>query len=64
MKTLGRIMNRALPLALLCLATLATARTAQAQAGCADSPENPTLVLAALATGAYAVTNLRARFRR
>jgi XrtJ-associated TM-motif-TM protein len=36
---------------------------ARAQGGCDDSPENPTLILAGLAGGAYAVSNLRTRMR-
>jgi XrtJ-associated TM-motif-TM protein len=36
---------------------------ARAQAGCEDSPENPTLILAGLAGGAYAVSALRTRIR-
>jgi XrtJ-associated TM-motif-TM protein len=31
--------------------------------GCDDSPENPTLLLAGLAGGAYAISSLRIRFR-
>lgn len=31
--------------------------------GCGDSPENPTLVLAGLATGAFAVSSIRTRLR-
>lgn len=34
---------------------------ARAQVGCDDSPENPTLILAGLAGGAYAVSTLRTR---
>jgi XrtJ-associated TM-motif-TM protein len=36
---------------------------ARAQGGCDDSPENPTLILAGLAGGAYAISNLRTRLR-
>jgi XrtJ-associated TM-motif-TM protein len=36
---------------------------ARAQGGCDDSPENPTLILAGLAGGAYAVSALRTRVR-
>ena len=49
----------------LLFVALATALTvalpARAQSGCADSPENPTLILAGLAGGAYAVSTLRTR---
>ena len=34
---------------------------AHAQFGCTNSPENPTLILAGLAGGAYAVSSLRTR---
>ena len=40
---------------------LTVALPARAQSGCADSPENPTLILAGLAGGAYAVSTLRTR---
>ncbi len=40
----------------ICVAT-----PARAQSGCDDSPENPTLILAGLAGGAYAVSTLRTR---
>jgi XrtJ-associated TM-motif-TM protein len=36
---------------------------AHAQGGCDDSPENPTLILAGLAGGAYALSSLRTRVR-
>lgn len=36
---------------------------ARAQGGCVDSPENPTLILAGLAGGAYAFSALRTRVR-
>jgi XrtJ-associated TM-motif-TM protein len=36
---------------------------AHAQAGCDDTPENPTLILAGLASGAFAVSSMRTRFR-
>lgn len=42
---------------------LVVAVPAHAQGGCNDTPENPTLILAGLASGAYAVSNLRTRFR-
>ncbi|MBW4040167.1 MAG: PExPT-CTERM protein [Acidobacteria bacterium] len=31
--------------------------------GCSDSPENPTLILAGLAGGAYALSSVRMRIR-
>jgi XrtJ-associated TM-motif-TM protein len=34
---------------------------AHAQGGCVQSPENPTLILAGLAGGAYAVSAIRIR---
>lgn len=36
---------------------------ARAQGGCDDSPENPTLILAGLAGGVFAVSSLRTRLR-
>ena len=43
---------------------LAAAAPARAQAGgCNDTPENPTLVLAGLASGVFAVSNVRTRLR-
>jgi XrtJ-associated TM-motif-TM protein len=36
---------------------------ARAQGGCDDTPENPTLILAGLASGAFAVSSLRTRIR-
>jgi XrtJ-associated TM-motif-TM protein len=36
---------------------------ARAQGECADSPENPTLILAGLAGGAYAFSSIRTRIR-
>jgi XrtJ-associated TM-motif-TM protein len=42
---------------------LVAALPARAQVGCDDSPENPTLVLAGLAGGVFAVSSLRTRLR-
>lgn len=42
---------------------LIAALPAHAQSGCEDSPENPTLVLAGLAGGVFAVSSLRTRLR-
>jgi XrtJ-associated TM-motif-TM protein len=43
---------------------LLSSRIAHAQfGGCGDSPENPTLVLAGLASGAFAVSQVRMRLR-
>jgi XrtJ-associated TM-motif-TM protein len=40
------------------------AQSAKAQGRpCGDSPENPTIILAGLASGAYAVSAVRTRFR-
>jgi XrtJ-associated TM-motif-TM protein len=36
---------------------------AQGNPGCSDSPENPTLILAGLAGGAYAISNIRMKIR-
>jgi XrtJ-associated TM-motif-TM protein len=42
---------------------LILALPARAQGGCSDSPENPTLVLAGLAGGVFAISSLRTRLR-
>jgi len=56
-------MKKLLLLAPLAVA-LSVATPARAQfGGCDDSPENPTLILAGLASGAYAVSALRTRYR-
>jgi XrtJ-associated TM-motif-TM protein len=36
---------------------------AHAQVGCEDTPENPTLILAGLASGVYGASQLRMRIR-
>jgi XrtJ-associated TM-motif-TM protein len=44
--------------------TLSAAKPAHAQlSGCPDSPENPTLILAGLASGAFAVSQVKTRLR-
>jgi len=43
--------------------TFLVAIPARAQAGCEDTPENPTLILAGLASGVYGATQLRTRMR-
>jgi XrtJ-associated TM-motif-TM protein len=53
-------MKKSLLFAALTL-SLAVAIPARAQSGCSDSPENPTLILAGLAGGAFAVSSLRTR---
>jgi len=47
----------------LVLALVFAPRLAQAQTGCDDSPENPTLILAGLAGGVYGANTLRMRLR-
>jgi XrtJ-associated TM-motif-TM protein len=42
---------------------LIVAIPARAQGGCDDTPENPTLILAGLASGAFAVSSLRTKYR-
>jgi XrtJ-associated TM-motif-TM protein len=56
------IMKKTLLLTALAFA-LVVAVPAYAQGGCADSPENPTIILAGLTGGAFAVSSLRTRFR-
>jgi XrtJ-associated TM-motif-TM protein len=59
----NKTMKKTLLFASLALA-LVIARPAHAQiGGCDDSPENPTLILAGLASGAYAVSAIRTRIR-
>ena len=53
-------MKNILLLSALAFALIA-AVPARAQAGCDDTPENPTLILAGLASGAYAVSSVRTR---
>ena len=55
-------MKKTLLLTALAFAMIA-ATPARAQDGCDDSPENPTLILAGLARGAYAVSSMRTRLR-
>jgi XrtJ-associated TM-motif-TM protein len=44
-------------------AALVVALPARAQSGCDDTPENPTLILAGLSGGAFAISSLRTRMR-
>jgi XrtJ-associated TM-motif-TM protein len=55
-------MKRAI-LSLALAIPLILALPAHAQSGCEDSPENPTLVLAGLAGGVFAVSSIRTRLR-
>ena len=57
-------MKKTLLLTALAFAMIA-AKPARAQGGCVDSnsPENPTLILAGLAGGVFAVSSLRTRIR-
>jgi len=51
-------------LAVAALALAVVALPARAQiGGCDDSPENPTLILAGLASGAFAVSSIKTRLR-
>ncbi len=51
--------------ALLLAAVVARPALAQSHSGdgCGDSPENPTVILAGLASGAYGLSALRTRLR-
>ena len=56
--------KKAVFLAVLVLALSTTvSMKAQGFGGCVDSPENPTLILAGLASGAFAVSSVRNRMR-
>jgi XrtJ-associated TM-motif-TM protein len=48
---------------LMALVFALAAPRAHAQPGCEDSPENPTIILAGLAGGAYAVSSVVTRVR-
>jgi len=43
--------------------SLVVAVPAHAQGGCDDTPENPTLVLAGLSSGVFAISSLRNHLR-
>jgi XrtJ-associated TM-motif-TM protein len=60
------IMKRSFAVSLGCALFLVTARTLQAQSGCTDSPENPTVVLALVGgVGAfYSAVKARMKTRR
>jgi len=47
----------------LIVALPARAQSGNGFGGCDDSPENPTLILAGLAGGAFAINSLRLRLR-
>ena len=49
--------------ATLAIAALMIAKPAFALGGCADSPENPTVILAGLAGGVYGARSLRTYLR-
>ncbi len=55
-------MKKAILFASLAFA-LVVALPARAQGGCDDTPENPTLILAGLSGGAFAISSLRTRMR-
>ena len=59
---MGSPMKKTFLLTALAIAMIA-AIPARAQGGCDDSPENPTLILAGLAGGAYAISSVRTRIR-
>jgi XrtJ-associated TM-motif-TM protein len=56
-------MKKLLFLICFTFALLIVAVPAHAQGGCDDSPENPTLILAGLASGAYGISAIRTRMR-
>jgi XrtJ-associated TM-motif-TM protein len=55
-------MKKAILFASLAFA-LVVALPARAQGGCDDTPENPTLILAGLSGGVFAISSLRTRMR-
>jgi XrtJ-associated TM-motif-TM protein len=57
-------MRNALRSMLPLLALLALPAIASAQTGCTDSPENPTIVLALVGSGAAAFSTLRGKLCR
>jgi XrtJ-associated TM-motif-TM protein len=57
------ILSKAILSVALAVSLMVVALPAHAQSGCEDSPENPTLVLAGLAGGVFAVSSLRTRLR-
>jgi XrtJ-associated TM-motif-TM protein len=57
----GKLMMKKTLLFVALAFALTVALPARAQGGCDDSPENPTLILAGLAGGAFAVSSLRTR---
>jgi len=62
----GRKWNHTMKQTLLFVAlafALTVALPARAQGGCTDSPENPTLILAGLAGGAFAVSSIKTRIQ-
>ena len=59
----GEEMKKFVRMALVGIAVLAVPMFVRAQTGCDDSPEDPTLVLALVASAGALVTAARARFR-
>ena len=57
------IMKKTYLFAALILALTAAMPVHAQFGGCSDSPENPTLVLAGLASGAFALSSVRTRLR-
>ena len=56
-------MKKLMGLVFLGVALMVVALPAKGQGGCDDSPENPTLILAGLAGGVYAVKTVRMRLK-
>lgn len=56
-------MNKTLLLALCCVVLLLVAVPLQAQTGCTDSPENPTVVLALVGSAGALFSTVRMRLK-
>lgn len=56
-------MNKFVRMAMVGMAVLAVPMLAHAQTGCTDSPENPTIVLALVASAGALMSEARTRYR-
>ena len=56
-------MNKFVRMAMVGIAVLAVPMLAHAQTGCTDSPENPTVVLALVASAGALISTARTRYK-